>query len=315
MDCRNFKEMLDSFLSGELLVETNHSVLRHVELCDACRAELAARRRLRVSLRSACLKETMGADGYARLRERLRAETRRGGMAGVKKPSILTRLFSMRLRLAAGAAIIALVIGGAYNLSHLSQRSIYAAELSSTFISQAIGDHDHCAAQFVDHEQPEGMDEAATKYDPAYADLDKIAETGAQGMRLHAAHICSFGGRNFAHLVYTRGSQLISLMVTERDARAMRQGVAPQDDGLRAGLQQALRDRYTVSAYQTAKHVVLVVSSLPGTENRTLAERVAAPICERLRRVEVNSSERQAQRRLLHSLIASLGQWSDSMND
>jgi hypothetical protein len=315
MDCRNFKEMLDSFLSGELLVETNHSVLRHLELCDACRAELAARRRLRASLRSAYLKETMGVDGHARLRERLRAEARRGGMAGVKKPSILARLFSMRLRLAAGAAIIALVIGGAYNLSRLSQRSIYAAELSSTLISQAAGDHDHCAPQFADNEQPEGMDEAATKYDPAYADLDKIAEVGAQGMRLHAAHICSFGGRNFAHLVYTRGSQLISLMVTERDALAMRQGVAPQDDGLRAGLQQALRDRYTVSAYQTAKRVVLVVSELPGTENRALAERVAAPICERLRRVEAYSSERQAQRRLLHSLMASLGHLSDPMND
>src|SRR5262249_56670956 len=85
MDCRNFKEMLDSFLSGELLVETNHSVLRHVELCAACRAELAARRQLRDWLRSACLKETMSADGYARLHERLRAEARRGGMAGGEK--------------------------------------------------------------------------------------------------------------------------------------------------------------------------------------------------------------------------------------
>src|SRR5262245_7106943 len=291
MDCRNFKEMVESFLSGELLVETNHSVLRHVELCSACRAELAARRQLRDWLRSACLKETMSADGYARLHERLRAEARRGGMSGVKMASIFTLLSSMRLRLAAGAAIIALVIGGAYSLSHLSQHAAYAAELSSTLISQAAGDHDHCAAQFADQGRPEAMDEAVTKYDPAYADLDKIAEAGAQGMELHAAHICSFEGRNFAHLVYTRGRELISLMVTERDARAMRQGAAPPDDGLRAGLQQALRDRYTVSAYQTAQHVVLVVSSLPVAENRALAERVAVPICERLRRVEAYPSD------------------------
>jgi hypothetical protein len=295
MDCRNFKGMLDSFLSGELLVETNHSVLRHVELCAACRAELAARRRLRVLLRSACLKETMSADGYARLRKRLRAEARRGEMAGVKMPSIHTRLLSMRLRLAAATAIIALVLGVAYNLSYLSQRAVYAAELSSTLISQAVGDHENCAPQFADREQSEAMDEAVTKYDSAYADLDKIAEAGAQGMLLHAAHICSFGGRKFAHLVYTRGEQLISLMVTERDARAMRQGVVPSDDGLRAGLQQALLDRYTVSAYQTAQHVVLVVSALPEAENKALAERVAAPICQRLRRVETYPSEHQAQ--------------------
>src|SRR5262249_2134790 len=142
-----------------------------------------------------------------------------------------------------------------------------------------------------------------------------VAELGAQGMQLHAAHICSFGGRNFAHLVYTHGGQLISLMVTERDARAMRQGAPPPDDGLRAGLQQALRDRYTVSAYQTAKHGVLVVSVAPEAENQALVERVAAPICERLRRVETYPAEHQAQQRLLYSPRTSLGHWSDPMNE
>jgi anti-sigma factor RsiW len=45
--------MADSFLAEELLTETNHEILRHLETCPACRADLAARRALREGLRRA----------------------------------------------------------------------------------------------------------------------------------------------------------------------------------------------------------------------------------------------------------------------
>ena len=53
MDCRNFKEVLDSYLSDELAVETNHLIIRHTEHCADCRSEMAARRNLRGILRGA----------------------------------------------------------------------------------------------------------------------------------------------------------------------------------------------------------------------------------------------------------------------
>ena len=53
MSCREFRELIDSYLSEELLVETNHEMLRHLEGCAACRAELDDRRRLRARLKSA----------------------------------------------------------------------------------------------------------------------------------------------------------------------------------------------------------------------------------------------------------------------
>jgi len=53
MECRRFRDIADSYLSEELLVETNHEVLRHLESCPTCRAELAARRQVRRVLRSA----------------------------------------------------------------------------------------------------------------------------------------------------------------------------------------------------------------------------------------------------------------------
>ena len=56
MQCRDFREVADSYLSDELLVETNHDVIAHLETCADCRRELAARRELRTILRTSFAK-------------------------------------------------------------------------------------------------------------------------------------------------------------------------------------------------------------------------------------------------------------------
>lgn len=53
MECREVGELADSFLSQELGPETDSELLRHVEMCAACRADLTARRALRESVRRA----------------------------------------------------------------------------------------------------------------------------------------------------------------------------------------------------------------------------------------------------------------------
>jgi len=53
MECRDVREMADSFLGDELLTETNHEILRHLESCPVCRADLASRRELREGVRRA----------------------------------------------------------------------------------------------------------------------------------------------------------------------------------------------------------------------------------------------------------------------
>ena len=40
MQCRDVRELADSFLSDQLLVETNHQLVRHLETCPDCRAEI-----------------------------------------------------------------------------------------------------------------------------------------------------------------------------------------------------------------------------------------------------------------------------------
>ena len=53
MQCRDVRELADSFLSEQLLVETNHELLRHLETCPDCRSDIADRRALRDGLRTA----------------------------------------------------------------------------------------------------------------------------------------------------------------------------------------------------------------------------------------------------------------------
>jgi len=48
--CEKTRKYLDSYISNELMVETNHEVLRHLESCQPCAAELDARTRLRTRL-------------------------------------------------------------------------------------------------------------------------------------------------------------------------------------------------------------------------------------------------------------------------
>ena len=50
MTCRDVREWADSFLCEELLTETNHDILRHLDGCPSCRTDIDARRRLRGAL-------------------------------------------------------------------------------------------------------------------------------------------------------------------------------------------------------------------------------------------------------------------------
>lgn len=316
MDCRNFKDLLDSYLCGELAVETNHAVLRHAEHCGDCRSEMAARRRLREALRRACSKEAMSVEACERLRARLRAGARFGDLGSGSASGVASlwsrfvgRFPSLRLAVPATAfAALLILAGGALGLYLLgrggdSDRS--PVELSASLMDEAAEDHRRCAVKFVNAAILATLPDSIKTLDPAYVDLDKALGEGAKGLSLHSAHVCGPGARRFVHLVYTRDSHPISLLLTERDARAMKPGgLSSADDGSQSGLQQASRDNFALGAYQTTKRVVLVVSSLPEAENKGLAERLAAPVAEHLRRAERRVSwESLNPRDLMASLI------------
>src|SRR3954447_11548874 len=97
--CERTRKYLDSYVSNELLVETNHEVLRHLENCGECSAEAEARSQLRGRLKSAVRSLSIPAELPALVRERLRAEASRK-----------TSDWSWARWQAAGAAAVALAI-------------------------------------------------------------------------------------------------------------------------------------------------------------------------------------------------------------
>jgi mycothiol system anti-sigma-R factor len=66
--CEKIGRYLDSYLNDELLAETTHEVLKHVETCRACSEVLAARTRMKTLLQKVVRQET----APAALRERIR---------------------------------------------------------------------------------------------------------------------------------------------------------------------------------------------------------------------------------------------------
>lgn len=93
--CKRLRSYLDSYLNNELMVETNHDVIRHLEACEDCSRLLEDRARLKAQLKRAVMHEY----APAALRERIGSDLRRG------------RGFSFsRLSIALAVATAALVI-------------------------------------------------------------------------------------------------------------------------------------------------------------------------------------------------------------
>jgi len=67
--CERVRRYLDSYINSELLVETNHEVLRHLETCSICSAEFASRSRLEAAVESQSVPAELPAKSRKRLRQ------------------------------------------------------------------------------------------------------------------------------------------------------------------------------------------------------------------------------------------------------
>lgn len=289
MDCRNYKELLDSYLCQELAVETNHQILQHAEHCLSCRSEMASRRNMRESLRRACLNERMSDEACERLRSRLHDEAYKPN-SSAKNRSInwrdrLAEFFSFRVLIPVSTVIMFLAIGASFYFKTQTP-TVAAFQLSDTLIAESADDHRNCATHFLSSTKPAAMPDSVREFDEACLELDRVASSGAEGLTLRAAHVCQSDSRRFAHLVYTRGDNLISLLVAKLDGRALKVDRQTPLDASLVGLQKANNRELALGAYQTSKHVVLIVSNLSESENEKLSQTLAKPVVEHIRRLD-----------------------------
>jgi anti-sigma factor (TIGR02949 family) len=71
-DCLRIRAFLDSYLNDELLVETTHEVLRHLDGCDDCARLLRHREHIKTALKRAVAREASPDGLEARIKKSIR---------------------------------------------------------------------------------------------------------------------------------------------------------------------------------------------------------------------------------------------------
>jgi anti-sigma factor RsiW len=258
MQCREVRELLDAFAGDQLLVETTNELVRHLEACPACRAELEQRRLLRGRLQSALASAVAYApspDFLSRLDAHLVRES----------TSRVTRRHWLQSWGAAAAAIVIALFGGWFARTTTTRRS-RLAELART----AAGDHQNCAIKFNLEERPITLEEAARRYDPSFASFTAL--TAPAGLpngpaEILERHSCVYDGRRFAHVVFRYEGHVVSLLVTSGTDNIGEDPAMLPANG-----------RLQVASFSTGRHLVFVVSDLSAQDTSRFAQAVAGPV-------------------------------------
>lgn len=270
MNCRDFRDVADSFLSDELLTETNHEILQHLDTCPSCRVEMAVRRQLRGSLRAAFDRapDLQPPPDFA---ERLRGQMRVAAAdAGRDRP------FSRRwLMLAAGVLLTAGLASAVFMTQLMAPVDALARD--------AIGDHWNCALKNRKVRTPVSLEEAAQRFDRAYRVLltappNEISTPNGPA-RVVDRHSCAFGTRRFGHVILQYRQHVVSLLVTTDDERSG--GVTlPRDSD--PHLHGEPVNGLSVASIRGARHAILLVSDLEGRELAQLSTTVSVPLVDQL---------------------------------
>ena len=258
MECREVRQLAEAFVSEQLLVETTHAIVTHLERCAACRAEIEGLRRLRAATRSAFASAPELAprpEFLASLANRLQAEASR------RQPARWTGWLTL-------AASLLLAAGLGFGLREWSLSNL------STLLHAAVGDHRFCALDFKLTEQPITLEEAAQRFDAVNRRLEIMepSTTTLSGgpLRIIERHSCVFEGHRFAHIVLGYQGQAVSLLVTNDDGVWTMPSSWPVTDGFHA------------TAFRGSRHVVFVVSALGDAAVQEVAAAMSEPLARAL---------------------------------
>lgn len=246
--CGKYRPLLDSYVSNELLIETTHEVVRHLESCRSCRFELDERVRLRGKLRQA----VNGIAPPAALRSRI--------LTALEAPAAPapTRQTNVRwMQLAAGLAV--LLFSGLLFQVLVRNPGHFASLLDMAW-------HQHEGCTLAGHYPAQPPTEAKMRHDlgPHYEALLPVMQKELRDYQLRKAHICRPGGREYAHFILQKGDALVSVsLLKKQDREALGTPVSPT---ARTGGQLA--------AFESATHVAFIMGNIAPAEAQRLAQAI-----------------------------------------
>jgi len=276
--CEKVRGCLDSYLNNELLAETNHEVLRHLETCAGCSDALESRVRLRDSLRRAVLAETAPAD----LPEKIRRKIRR------KRFSLDLPRFGSSWALAAAASLLLLMAGWGYYLILESSDSPLLPELAGSILNLGLGDHVTCAINHKVSNRHYTLEQMAQEMGPSFSGLVPIVrEKAPDNYEVVVAHQCKVNERSFVHVIMKKDASVVSLVITRKTGESFPQGglVVVQASGI--SLHSARLQGYQVTGFETRDHLAFIVSDLVKERNLQIATTLAPSVRSYLSELEL----------------------------
>lgn len=269
MQCREFREVAESYLSDELLVETCIQVFRHLENCAECREDFAAKREMRRKMRSAV-------DGSEKFRidpifaSRLGAELRDNAL---NQNTWKSMIFANKLLVPAMASLILAVVLGVVALNRFVTAPSENAAVSPDLISRgltdislkAVGDHQDCALE------KQQRWEAMSKQDYAQKAVytEKVAKplqaNFSEDIEMLHAHDCIFEGKRFTHVVLRKGTHIVSVLFDKDNVTPS--SVPDPNSTIVTEMDNGLQ----VASFQKDHQAVFVVSDLSELDNLSIA--------------------------------------------
>lgn len=277
--CARIRRYMDSYINNELLVETNHEVLRHLETCPACAAEVESRTRMKARLQSAIRNQSVPEDLQARVRAVLREDSRSS--------------FAWARWASAAAAVLVVAVGlwvelprwtrpALPDLADRQGQDVFIQKVSaslSAVLTVGLGDHIHCSIFRKYPKNPPPVDEMAQKLGPAYQDLVPLVKARVpEEFRIILAHQCGYQGRRFVHLTLTNGSSLLSLVITRKQPGESMQALTVSDHASGVAVYQAAAQNYDVAGFETDQFLAYVVSDLGARQNLQIAYALAPSV-------------------------------------
>jgi len=241
LDCQQERELMDSYLSEELSVETNHGFLRHVADCRDCATELQRRQRLR-SLLSETLDvavDDVNAD-HARVRITQAIDRER-------------RSWQRVARLGAIAATLVAAVAVWYWAGRRVDAAAY---------SDSAEDHVACALTYSNGTVYD-PDRAAHNLAPPFEHIVDVVGQSHGVYHVIDAHMCPYKGRNYAHVVIRGDGQTLSLFAERAERGALPDTPTTVLAGDTLDVHATTRLGYRISAVATRDHRLFFVSERP----------------------------------------------------
>lgn len=269
MECSEFNEISEAYLSDELLVETNIQVFQHLQGCRKCRESFAARRKLRQQMSSSVrnAKEFQLDPVFAR---RLTAELKEAALF----ESIWRRSLAPRILIPLFAGVLIIGVLGLVVMDLSSRGSLKVVTSISEqpviegiagMLAEAVGHHRSCAIQKLRIWEQRARAEPAGE--PIYQEtiVKPLQEKVSPRVKLLHVDDCIFEGKPFVHVILKDGETVISVFFAK-------------PAGARGGPEDAVdtimskeESEFQVAAFRKDAQAVFVVSDLSEAENLSFA--------------------------------------------